>query len=60
LRCSSTIWRHSSTLTPIGTVEATCLPAFKAAIDWGAWSAMGELMWTASTLGSLISSLKSV
>jgi hypothetical protein len=36
-----------------GTVLATCLPAFNAAIACGAWSAIGELMWTASTFGSL-------
>jgi hypothetical protein len=31
-------------LVPIGTVHATCLPALRAAIDCGAWSAIGELM----------------
>ncbi len=35
----------------MGTVQATCLPAFKASIDIQAWSGMGELIWTASTLG---------
>ena len=51
-RCASTICRHSSTLVAAGTVLATCLPARSAAMACGAWSAMGELMWTASTMGS--------
>src|SRR5262249_17710542 len=44
----------------IGTVQATCLPAFSAARLCGAWSGIGELMWTASTFESRSSSLKSV
>ena len=51
---------QSAALVAIGTVQATCLPAFKAAMDCGAWSAIGELMWTASMAGSFSSSSKLV
>ena len=43
---------NPSTLVAMGTVQATCLPAFSAAMDCRAWSGMGVLMWTASTFGS--------
>ena len=56
LRWASTICRHSSIDVPIGTVQATCFPAFKASIDIQAWSGIGELMWTASMFGSFKSS----
>jgi hypothetical protein len=44
----------------MGTVQATCLPARKAARLCGAWSWIGELMWTASISGSRITSSKLV
>jgi len=44
----------------IGTVQATCLPALRAAMDWRPWSGMGVLMWTASKSGSLSIASKSV
>ena len=52
----STILRQSSMLVAIGTVQATCLPAFSASSVIHAWSGIGELMWTASMSGSLSSS----
>ena len=58
--CKATIVRQSSTLVAMGTVQATCLPAFSAAIDCQAWSGMGVLICTASTFGSLNTSAKSV
>ena len=53
---AATVERWAPYVRAIGTVQATCLPAFSAARDCGAWSGMGELMWTASTLGSLSNS----
>ena len=43
-------------LLSAGTVLATCLPALRAAMLCGAWSPIGLLMCTASTLGSFSSS----
>jgi hypothetical protein len=60
LLLSSTIFLQSAIEVAMGTVQATCLPAFSASIDIQAWSGIGELMWTASTFGSLSRSLKSV
>jgi len=59
LRERSTIRLQSAMLVAIGTVQATCLPALRAARDIQAWSGIGELMCTASTFGSRISALKS-
>ena len=55
-RWSSTISRICSFVVAIGTVQATCLPAFSAAMLCGPWSGIGLLMWTASMSGSLSSS----
>ena len=57
---SSQIFLQSSMLVAIGTVQATCLPAFSAAMLIQPWSGMGELMCTASMFGSLSIALKSV
>ena len=43
---SDTICSHSAIVVAIGTVPITCLPAWSAAIDIGAWSPIGELICT--------------
>lgn len=55
LRARSTIALQSAMLVAIGTVQATCLPASRAAIVIEAWSGIGELMCTASISGSFSS-----
>ena len=48
----ASISSHSSTVTPMGFSQSTCLPAASAASTGSRWQGWGVATYTASTAGS--------